>query len=143
MRQVLKNSLNHNREDRNYKVIVLSSENERKIDSRQIKYHLTEQTGKNLNSVFVSNPEFIVPLISDDCKILVVMGAEAFDDSGNVIRTCNYKKCLNELKKRTENAPENLKVIVCAESFKNIISYPQHFMHTMINMKKLNFMKTH
>ncbi|MBK6642125.1 MAG: hypothetical protein IPG39_13320 [Bacteroidetes bacterium] len=68
VRQVLKNSLNHNREDRNYKVIVLSSENERKIDSRQIKYHLTEQTGKNLNSVFVSNPEFIVPLTSDDCK---------------------------------------------------------------------------
>jgi hypothetical protein len=117
------------------KGVVFMNEEEWRLEARSIKYDLTEETKRNYLSVRVSNPEFILPLLSKRSRILILMGAEAFDLRKRVARTSVYKKQLCDFLRSSvpivTGNPElhwepgadirqfpEIKVLVFAESYK-------------------------
>jgi hypothetical protein len=119
------------------KVIVFMPEEENQLDSRVIKYYLTEERHRNHLPVMVSDPDFILSLLNDRSSIMVLMGAEAFDSGGRVVRTSVYKKHLCDFLHRAVpilsggslkweqgcdiKAVERVKTVVCAESYKKSV----------------------
>ena len=117
-----------------FKVVIFMPEDEGRLDSRAIKYYLTEERQRAYLPVMISDPEFILPLLNDASKILVLMGAETFDAKGRAVRTSMYKNDLckflhaavpivsggrsgwdktDDIKKVDE-----VKIVVCAEPYK-------------------------
>lgn len=124
------------KEIKKLRIIIFLSESESTIDARLIKYNLTEEKNSGYQDALVSNPEFLLPLLTKDSRLIILIGAEAFDEQKRIIRTNEYKSCFKKFlfeamkivegvninsqyfQKEALNEAKKIKVWVCAESFK-------------------------
>lgn len=100
------------------KVVIFQSEAESDIDSRMIKYLITEDKIKGFENVLVSNLNFIMPLIDETSKIIILLGAEAYDKKRRFTRTSSHKLLLNTLMKEVKGKYKKIKKD-CEEHEKN------------------------
>ena len=84
-----------------FNIIIFLSEEETKIDSRLIKYYLTEDKNIRLENALVSHPEFILPLLNKDSKLLILLGAEVVNLDCTTIRTHSYKEMMVDFLKKS------------------------------------------
>ena len=90
---ILNEALNKYKNSKGFQLnyIAFFSEAENRLDSRLIKYSVTENKTRRIENILVSNPDFLIPLLDDNSRILILMGCEAADKFGRVMRTYNYK----------------------------------------------------
>lgn len=114
VREFLKNynkTFNSEYKGRN-KHVIFFAEEESTLDSRLIKYSLTEDSLSKFNNIVVSKNEFIAPLLNEKSRIIILMGAEAVDDQYRVVRTYNYKNELVEFIKEARSKILNGKYLI-------------------------------
>lgn len=102
-----------------FKIIVLKYDSENETEAKLIKYHLTEEKEKKYTDVTICDYEYILPLITKESNILILLGAEAFTRNKLFIKTSSY----NKIYKRFIDAvnligPKHIKLFLCVESFK-------------------------
>ena len=118
----------------NIKTFVMKEDDELMLDTRMLRFELNDQKpNKHIRTTFTSSDHFFYSLVQKNDLIIMLAGAEAFDEKNKVlIHTNNYQLRVQKLIGQLQDDPnrQNPEVFIIAEGYKIYNQFPNNGIFT-------------